>query len=140
MLRICLCCVDGSYQKLSDFATIIFQCFILFFGDYICFEKQFEPIFSFVTLFQGNLHFRDKVGSAACVICFVDVCAYTCPTAEQLIYNSRLSFYAVAEIDYCNGKVHRQIDDDVVCHSFYLSLGEVAKLQLRLKWQRVALK
>ena len=70
--------VNRGDEEFSDFATGIFQGFILLFRKNVRLNKQLKPIFGLITFFQSNLHFCNKIGAAACVICFVNVCTDAC--------------------------------------------------------------
>ena len=63
----------------------------------MCFNKQFEPILRFIAFFEGNLHFSNKVGPTARIICFMNIGAYACAGAEKLFREYIFSLF-VAQI------------------------------------------
>lgn len=59
---------------------------LLFETGYIsCFKKKFQPIFSFKALFLCYFQLGDKILFTLRILCFVNICTYTCSRTQKLI-------------------------------------------------------
>ena len=114
---IIFCRIYRSDKHTAYRAAIVKERFYRLFRNDLCFLSELKPVFGFITFFQADLQFCNKISFAMGVFCLAYIGSYACTASFKLICKRIMTFNAVRQFQDPDGKFGRKISEFIFSHT-----------------------